>query len=614
MATLIGIIDDDRSFVTHLTTKLEQTGYQVVSASSVPGALALLAVHRVHTLLLELRIGGTDGLQLLKRIQAKSPSTRIIVMTANASAEDYKQALRSGAVEVLSKPFSVDTLTAALHTASEHGFRGTLHGIGLVDLLQLLHLGRRSVSLHFGQGSKVHMKSGEVIHAEHGPHIGFRALQVLLATNSGSVQTTELESTPQTISVAFSGLMLKTMAAIDEHRGSAQPPPLPPRAGGPPPLGPEANGAAGRPPPLASDAGGAASAAALLGPAGLRSDSGTNAAQHSRVSRVDYDLSNPRSGYARPLSSHGARLSNHDRPASQLSAAMSVPGSGMAVSIDDALTPADSLYPKPSPRPGPSRPGARWAGALLVLALMAGGAYWYAGPFINPAHSPNPQKAARPAANMLNPQAQQEPEPEPAEPGADEQDSDAESAGSPKPQNDDTNQQIVLITEPAGLELRNAQTGASLGRSPIAVMLRDVELPLRVQAVTKDGLSAPVLALDSLPSTEVRRQVLDFSRVLQRTTIEPKPRRRRPRRTDPVRRSRPQRRPTELDSIAPAAPSDREPATEARALEPPVKDTEGRPVESLDAGVAPERPERKKKRDPVFETIVEDKPTFETVD
>ncbi len=601
MTMQIGIIDDDRSFVAHLTTRLEEAGYEVVSASSVQGALALVAVHRVHTLLMELHLsGGGDGIELLRRLQAKSPDTRIIVMTANASADDYKRALRMGAMEVLSKPFPADTLVAALETASEHGFRGTLHGIGLVDLLQLLHLGRRSVSLHFAQGSKVHMKDGEVIHAEHGPHSGFRALQILLSANSGSVQTTELETNRQTISVAFSGLMLQTMCAIDERRGVIDRPPISGRRASP-------------------------------------------ALPESAFSDIPYDNPQPRSrrheplsrpassplniplighsvplsgntGHTGPRSEHTGLLTEHSGPHSYISVSGLSPHNTMASipALPMAELGSTTRTGIVAERPTGGRPWIAIVLTMILIGVPAG--YWFA-------ESKARRDGGRPTVIL------------PVPSGTADDDFDAPAAET---------RRVVLLTEPDGLELRNAKTGDILGRSPIEIELREVDLPLQVQAMTEDGPSPILVAFDDLPSTAIDRRVLNFRRVLKRADIavddndgddiearpRAKKRARRSREDRQTTRSRRRSRRAEREEAEPFERFESETTLDTsntpniRDVPPPSRDDDDRFVTApsargaaqgsapQDAGLAPPP----KKKAPVFETIDEDQPTFETVD
>ncbi|MEL7368670.1 MAG: hypothetical protein AAFN74_07155, partial [Myxococcota bacterium] len=75
---------------------------------------------------------------------------------------------------------------------------------------------------------------------------------------------------------------------------------------------------------------------------------------------------------------------------------------------------------------------------------------------------------------------------------------------------------LTLVTEPPGLVLENADTGARLGRSPVVLTLRTVDLPLRVQAVTSVGVSVPVLVTRTMPAASVREHRIDFAPILRR--------------------------------------------------------------------------------------------------
>ncbi len=216
MSPLIAIVDADLAFAGQLAKRLEQQGYRVATVDTIDGARGLLSERRVSILLTELRVGRGDGMKLVAAAPTLSPGTRVVVMTALASAEDYKRAIRLGAVELLTKPFTVQALMAALQTASDsfHGFRGSLHGIDLIDVLQLLHMERRSVSIRIGQQGTIHMRDGEIVAARLGAYEGVQALDRLLSTNSGLIETRRFEKPERTISEPFNALILDTLRRI----------------------------------------------------------------------------------------------------------------------------------------------------------------------------------------------------------------------------------------------------------------------------------------------------------------------------------------------------------------------------------------------------------------
>lgn len=126
--TSVLVVEDDATFRSTLARDLGSRGYTVRVASSVEDAIAALVAGRFDVLLTDLRLGGRDGIDLLKRARTVAPTTRSILMSGFASARDHQRAIELGAVRVLCKPFT----SAELNQAIEHA-RDCSHGsIGIV--------------------------------------------------------------------------------------------------------------------------------------------------------------------------------------------------------------------------------------------------------------------------------------------------------------------------------------------------------------------------------------------------------------------------------------------------------------------------------------------------
>ncbi|WAS90791.1 response regulator [Nannocystis punicea] len=230
MASLF-IVDDDSQFRSALTRELEGRGFEVASASSVHSALAALAKQPADVVLTDLRLGGPDGLDLLKLLPSVSRRTRTILMSAHATARDHQIATELGAVDILLKPFSPAALLRSIQKAidCETGFQGTVHGLSLIDMAQMFHLSQRSVTIvvtHADQPpSKIHFRRGEIIDAAHGSASGCSALRAILASSSGALHTTSLEAdVVPTIDAPFDQLLLASLTELDEEQHEARRP------------------------------------------------------------------------------------------------------------------------------------------------------------------------------------------------------------------------------------------------------------------------------------------------------------------------------------------------------------------------------------------------------
>jgi len=79
--------------------------HEVVTAEDGENALECLGKKDFYVAIIDIKMAGMDGLQLLKKIKEKKPDTEVILMTAYASVDTAKNALRYGALDYLIKPF-----------------------------------------------------------------------------------------------------------------------------------------------------------------------------------------------------------------------------------------------------------------------------------------------------------------------------------------------------------------------------------------------------------------------------------------------------------------------------------------------------------------------------
>jgi CheY-like chemotaxis protein len=220
MASVL-VVDGDREQCHSLVRALRAQGYAASSAATFSDAIAASRESHYDVLLTDQRIQGGDGMGLILALREASPGTRPVLMSANATARDSQRALDLGAVRVLSKPFEVDEMLQAVERAAEYagGFWASVHGISLIDTLQMFHYSRRSLSVRFlgSVGAALHMRDGQLVHAEHGELRGEDALAAILRMPAGSLQTFALEPVPQTISKNFQAVLLDQVRQLDER-------------------------------------------------------------------------------------------------------------------------------------------------------------------------------------------------------------------------------------------------------------------------------------------------------------------------------------------------------------------------------------------------------------
>lgn len=112
------VVDDEPLIRWAIREGLEGAGYAVVEAGSAGEALAHVAgPGRFAVALLDLRLPDCDDLTLLRRVRDAAPGCRIIMMTAHGTAETLAEAMRSGAVATIAKPFDLGGVVGLVRRA-----------------------------------------------------------------------------------------------------------------------------------------------------------------------------------------------------------------------------------------------------------------------------------------------------------------------------------------------------------------------------------------------------------------------------------------------------------------------------------------------------------------
>jgi len=98
----------------------------------------------------------------------------------------------------------------------EVGFSGFVHGVALVDLLQIFHYSRRSLTLFVEPSGVIHVQEGEIIHARAGEVEGEAAIGCLLERTGGKIRTAAAQTVLGTINRPFNYLLLDALRDLDE--------------------------------------------------------------------------------------------------------------------------------------------------------------------------------------------------------------------------------------------------------------------------------------------------------------------------------------------------------------------------------------------------------------
>jgi DNA-binding NtrC family response regulator len=116
----IMVVDDEEAMRESLSAWLVKEGFQVDSAESGPRALSLLSQRDYDLLLVDIKMPGMDGLELLEEVRGKYPQPLVIIITAYGSIESAVTAMQCGASDYLLKPVDPEQMILVIEKALQH--------------------------------------------------------------------------------------------------------------------------------------------------------------------------------------------------------------------------------------------------------------------------------------------------------------------------------------------------------------------------------------------------------------------------------------------------------------------------------------------------------------
>jgi DNA-binding NtrC family response regulator len=128
------VVDDEPKLGKLVSEMLELDGHEVVRAAGGREALARLAAGRLDVVLTDLRMAEVDGLAVLRAARAQAAPPDVVLMTAYGSAESAVEAMKAGAADYVTKPFSMDELRLRVRRLADHR-RAEAEGARLVARL-----------------------------------------------------------------------------------------------------------------------------------------------------------------------------------------------------------------------------------------------------------------------------------------------------------------------------------------------------------------------------------------------------------------------------------------------------------------------------------------------
>jgi two-component system response regulator HydG len=114
------VVDDQRNMRTTLAMMLRGEDYEVEEAEDGDSAIDKVTADAYDLVLTDLKMGGRDGMDVLRHTREHAPLSEVMVMTAYGTIESAVEAMRMGAYDYIQKPFTEEELLVKVHKALEH--------------------------------------------------------------------------------------------------------------------------------------------------------------------------------------------------------------------------------------------------------------------------------------------------------------------------------------------------------------------------------------------------------------------------------------------------------------------------------------------------------------
>jgi len=117
------LVDDEKEFVETLADRLKMRELDAVVAHDGEEALSAVEEEEPDVIVLDLKMPGIDGIEVLRRVRSAYPNVQVIILTGHGSKKDEDAARTLGAFDYLKKPVDLDTLVPRIKNAFKQKLR-----------------------------------------------------------------------------------------------------------------------------------------------------------------------------------------------------------------------------------------------------------------------------------------------------------------------------------------------------------------------------------------------------------------------------------------------------------------------------------------------------------
>jgi DNA-binding NtrC family response regulator len=114
------IVDDSQEILSNLSECLTESGYDVDTSTDGATGISMLESRFYDVILIDLRMPGVDGMEVLKHAKENSPDSLCIILTGYGTIKNAVEAIKSGAFDYLTKPVKLEEVLVTIKRALEH--------------------------------------------------------------------------------------------------------------------------------------------------------------------------------------------------------------------------------------------------------------------------------------------------------------------------------------------------------------------------------------------------------------------------------------------------------------------------------------------------------------
>ena len=119
------LVDDEQEFVNTLSERIQMREIGTDIALNGEQALEIVDTEVPDVMVLDLRMPGIDGMEVLRRVKKNYPNVQVIILTGHGTDQDEEEAKRLGAFDYLQKPVEIDTLVNKVRKAYKEKVENT---------------------------------------------------------------------------------------------------------------------------------------------------------------------------------------------------------------------------------------------------------------------------------------------------------------------------------------------------------------------------------------------------------------------------------------------------------------------------------------------------------